>query len=122
MPAAGGAKPADHRAEKRPCPARGLDSYQGAQVASGVVAGQVEDQVDDPSPGEDLAVLDGLGWYLRQRREARIEHELSCSHRPRVHAGSLREPADLRPAALRRPRRRVPERGPVSTDRPAWLF
>jgi len=59
--------------------ARRLDGDHRREVSIGGEAGQVEDQFDDPTAGEDLAVLAGLVdlKHLRTRSFVQVEAHLA---------------------------------------------
>ncbi len=57
MVGAGGDEAVDDGDQECPCPARRLQNTAGAEVRIRRVPDQVEDQLDDPSAGEDLAVV-----------------------------------------------------------------
>ena len=68
--AAGRDEPVDDRDQEGPGPARGLDQTAAGEISVGCVADEVEDQLDDPAPGEYLAVVG-----------ARVSGEFSQGHR-----------------------------------------
>ena len=94
MLAAGGADPCRHRGQEGPATAGRLDRDHRRQIPVRGVSGQVEDQLDDPTAGEDLAVLDGLRRDRRQRRQHLAEHQLPRLPRHRTHPTSIGQPTD----------------------------
>ena len=86
MLAAGLDESLDHGHQERSCAAGRLDRHHRGEVSVGREAGQVEDQFDDPTAGEDLAMLAGLVdlKHLRTRSFVQVEAHLA----PRCQTGS----------------------------------